>query len=122
MIVSCEKPMFLRSEKKMKKAVAGTWMINSMPRTKTEEQWTFDNGVVQRYAPDSTGTFSEIDRGYYALDGRLSSAFIEITDFKLSVFEYNARYQIIQLDDEIFIITTNETKGGGLLTLEFYRK
>jgi hypothetical protein len=118
----CQKNNILRSEKELNEQVIGTWEKAKVSSKEIiTENWVFENGLVTRILlTDSTST--NLDRGRYSIDAKLTTAYLTTTEFKKLGDELNQKWTLVELNDDILIIASDGTQGGGLLTLEFSKK
>lgn len=117
---SCDELIF-KSEKKIKQEIQGVWENILLNQMQSREYWALENGNI--YLLELNGAkFDTIDKGFYSIDAKLSKAYIDIRDFtsiQAQLSDYNARWSIIELGDDVLYLTTRQS--GGLLQKEFLR-
>ncbi len=132
--LSCQKEEYLKSEKEIKKELAGTWTLIPIPRydsivnpdlTKTAvehfETWSFNDTKVTivNNGQTSSSTYSVstgLSKAEFKLDG-VTPVFVP----PARVREINGTWQIIQLDDDVLIIANDQDGSSWLTELEFKR-
>lgn len=135
---SCEDNMILRSEKKMKKELQGTWQREFLGDTAVhyQEQWifvgdklytvlreddppdTFDNG-----APDSTiadNQDTSIVTGF-KIDTKILDAFIKFQLIYGDTAFFVDKWEFVTLEDGILYLATDDPETNAVLQLEFYK-
>ena len=144
---SCEESMLLKSEKKMKEDIQGTWrrdfqgrdvlMIHCPAKFDTSsvsEFWTFkDNMLYTTFEYEPTlgcdrGTIdsviNDIDTlivSQFKIDTRIFDAFLKlqlISGAGDSAITYIDKWEFITLDDGVLYLATDDPKGG-VLQMEF---
>ena len=121
MSFSCGDNLLFKSEKKIKQEVQGVWENILLNQMQSREYWALENGNI--YLLELNGNkFDTIDAGQYSIDAKLAKAYIDIRDFTSTqalLSDYNSRWSIIELTDDLLYITTRQS--GGLLQKEFLR-
>lgn len=125
---SCLKQEYFKSEKETKKDLQGSWKLIAIPKynvngsTLTEhiETWTFDDTYVTILNNGQTGTST------YSVHTTITKAEIILDkinpDFILPArTRYNGTWQIVNLDNNILIISSDNDGTSGLIQLEFQK-
>ena len=145
---SCEDSMFLKSEKKMKEDLQGTWLrsfqgINPYFRCNGDtiyydEYWTFEGENLyttlnydqpincDRGTPDSV-VADAIDTAIvsgFKIDTRIFNAFLKlqlISGGGDSAYVFVDKWEFITLDDQVLYLATDDPKGNSVLQVEFLK-
>ncbi|MBS1764981.1 MAG: hypothetical protein JSS90_08460 [Bacteroidetes bacterium] len=120
---SCESNHFLKSEKKLKSDIIGTWN-RVLFGNELEESWTFVDGNLKISQPSRHG--DTLDVGEYTIDATLSTPYLKIqntvyTNQNPGGDTYNYKWSIIRLDNKVLEIAT-ESELGGLAQIEFVKQ
>jgi hypothetical protein len=144
---SCEESMILKSEKKMKEDLQGTWLRSFQGRNPYinncgadtvffNEFWKFEGdmlyttfeyeGIVScdRGTPDST-YLDGIDTAVvskFKIDARILDAFLKfqiISGTNDSVITFPDKWEFVTLDNDVLYLATDDPKGNSVLQLEF---
>ena len=146
---ACEESMILKSEKKMKEDIQGTWLRNFQGRQMTiyncpanddsasvQEYWTFSGDMLYttfEYDPSLScdrGTIDlnltdDIDTAIiskFKIDAKIFDAFLKfqlISGAGDSVIKFVDKWEFITLDDDLLYLATDDPKGNSVLQLEF---
>ncbi len=123
LFAGCQNQTVLRSSSSIKKDLQGTWNMVSIAENQIEERWKFEDGSLYRYERDANKEFAIADTGYYEVNTSLTEPYLTTTDLT-TFFCYNAKWQIIQMDNDVLIILHDQPCNGGgkgLLQREFSR-
>jgi hypothetical protein len=141
--------MFLKSEKKMKEDLQGTWLrsfqgINpyfvgcGTDTLYYDEYWTFEGDNLyttfnydqavscDRGTPDSVTT-DAIDTAIvsgFKIDTRIFNAFLKlqlISGGGDSGYVFVDKWEFITLDDQVLYLATDDPKGNSVLQVEFLK-
>ena len=145
---SCEDSMFLKSEKKMKEDLQGTWLRNFQginPYFKCsgdsifyDEYWTFkddklyttinydqanncDKGTADSVTSDAIDT---VIVSTFKIDTRIFNAYLKlqlVSGGSDSGFVFVDKWEFITLDDEVLYLATDDPKGNSVLQVEFLK-
>lgn len=144
---SCEESMILKSEKKMKEDIQGTWRRDFQGRdvkmvncpaphdsSSLSEYWTFkDNMLYTTFEYEPTlgcdrGTIdlnkNDVDTvivSQFKIDTRILDAFLKlqlISGAGDSAITYVDKWEFITLDGKVLYLATDDPKGG-VLQMEF---
>ena len=146
---SCEESMILKSEKKMKEDIQGTWRREFQGRViaikqcpsigdsaSIQEYWTFkDNMLYTTFEYDPS---LDCDRGTTDLNINDDVDTIIVSEFKIdtkilnaylklqlisgagdSVITFVDKWEFITLEDNLLYLATDDPKGSSVLQLEF---
>lgn len=121
--ISCESNHFLKSEKKLKSDIVGTWN-RVLFGNELEESWTFVDGNIKILQPTRHG--DTLDVGNYSIDATLATPYLKIenttyTNQNPGGDTYNYKWSIIKLDNKVLEIATESDKGG-LAQIEFIKQ
>ena len=128
-IFSCSKQEYLKSEKEIKKTLQGTWRLIPIPRydiidtdtTEHFETWSFNDTkcVILNGSQTGTSTYSvntSFSKAEFKLDG------VEpVFTYPSRVRDINGTWRIVQLDDDIMVISNDQDGHSGLTQLDFVR-
>jgi hypothetical protein len=147
---SCEDNMILKSEKKMKSDIQGTWQKSLQGREALlscasfgdsipyVEYWTFKDDMLyttfeyqipvscDRGTPDST-YLDGIDTAIvskFKIDTKLFSAFIKfqvISGTGDSTYSFIDKWEFVTLDKDVLYLATDDPKSNSVVQLEFYK-
>ncbi len=121
--ISCESNHFLKSEKKLKSDIVGTWN-RVLFGNELEESWTFVDGNLKILQPSRHG--DTLDVGTYSIDATLTTPYLKIenttyTNQNPGGDTYNYKWSIIKLDNKVLEIAS-ESDNGGLAQIEFIKQ
>ena len=139
---SCEENMWLRSEKKLKSQIQGTWSrIPLQANAKKDETWTIRDGVIaiaetekQNNGKDDgykdMNTSDNLDTlvydlGNYSVDAKLDNAYIRLSGLEEDVVEsakqgLSAKWTIVDIDNSILVLAAEN--GSAVIQREFEKK
>lgn len=125
-LTSCETQTAFRSEKKLNKQIqAHTWKkvrFSPLNINDRHEDWIFKDGTVVRHIYNlDNNSISASDTGSYSIDAKLSHSYLTIRDFKFLDEKLNARWNIVELTDDVLSIAYKEGNSG-LYQREFVPK
>ncbi len=135
---ACEDNMFLRSEKKMKSELQGTWQREFLGDTAVHysEQWIFNGDklytVYQRDdppdhyddgSPDSTLSDNRDTNIYtkFSLDAKTFKAFLKFQLINGDTSRFVDKWEFVTLDKGVLYLATDDPKSNTVLQLEFYK-
>ena len=150
LLSSCEDNMLLRSEKKLKKDLQGTWLrsFQGLPSLAScgtadipySEYWTFkDNRLVTYYIYESV---SSCDVGTFDSLYSDKNDTVIVSDFKIDTKVFNSflklqlisgasdtagnnlfvdKWEFIELSDNVLYLAANDPSGNGAVQREFSR-
>ena len=135
---SCEDNMFLRSEKKMKKELQGTWQREFLGDTSIhyQEQWVFtgdklytvfrkDNppDLYDDGSPDSTIADNQDTNIYtkFTLDAKTFKAFLKFQLVYGDTAKFIDKWEFVTLDNDVLYLATDDPTSNTVLQLEFYK-
>lgn len=121
---ACESNNHLRSEKKIKSEIQGTWKLvyltlDTIPKA---EYWTFNNDIL--YVRKNTDGIIEQDTGIYKIETTWKEPYVTISEADLinsPPLNLNGKWTIIELDSDILFITIRP-QGSGLEQREFIKQ
>ena len=127
--ISCSKQEYLKSEKEIKKALQGTWTLIPIPRydvidsvqQKHFETWTFNDTkvIIVNGSQTASSTYSvhtSFSKAEFKLDG------VEpVFTYPSRVRSINGTWRIVQLDDDVMVISNDQDGNSGLTQLDFVR-
>jgi hypothetical protein len=146
---ACEDSMFLKSEKKMKEDIQGSWLRNFQGRDiyisncpsggdtiYVREEWNFTGNMLHttfQYSPAlacdrgtvDLNTSDDIDTvviSQFKIDTRIFDAFLKfqiISGANDSVITFPDKWEFITLDDDLLYLATDNPSGTSVLQLEF---
>jgi len=137
---SCEDNMILRSEKKMKKELQGTWERQFLGDTSIHfrEYWTFsgsnlyttfiennppdiiDNGAVDVTLADNVDT---VVISGFKVDAKITRAYLklQLVDRGVDTTKFVDKWEFVQLDGSVLYLATDDPNGNSVLQLEFLK-
>jgi hypothetical protein len=121
---SCQNSTLFRSSRTLREEIQGTWNMSEISVGQIAEQWRFLDGAIYRYEKDAKGHFAKVDSGTYSINSTLTEPYLVTSELGNNNC-YNAKWQIIALDDEILkIVHDQDCKGSGkgLLSREFWKE
>ena len=147
---SCEDDMFLRSEKKMRHEIQGTWerqtqgvqayascpgIGDSIPYT---ENWVFTDDNL--YTTFNYGLAMPCDRGTpdknfqdktdtaivakFKIDARIFDAFLKlqlVSGADDTAYAFIDKWEFVTLDHDVLYLATDDPKSGSVRQVEFYK-
>ncbi len=135
---SCEDNMILRSEKKMKEELQGTWQREFLGDTAVhhEEQWIFvgdklytvfreddtpdiyDNGAPDSTLADNQDTSIVTN---FKIDTKILKAFIKFQLIYGDTTRFVDKWEFVTLEDGVLYLATDDPASSTVLQLEFYK-
>ena len=115
---SCESNRWFQSEDKLRAKIQTTWSMIRIPSNAPIEEWMFKEGKVYRMY----GTPFDTITGNYSVSTTLTKAFLTITDLSPDNEQFNAEWEIIELDKGLLFIATDHGGATGLRKKEFIEK
>lgn len=133
---SCEDSMVLRSEKKMKKEIQGTWEREFLGDTAVHysEQWIFngdklytvlteldspdfyDNGAPDSTIADNRDT-SVIAK--FEIDAKITRAYLKFQLVNGDTIRFIDKWEFVTLDNDVLYLATDDPETNTVLQLEF---
>ncbi len=139
-LASCEDNMILRSEKKIKEDLQGTWQREYLGDTNftAQEFWIFDGDkfystfveidppdIVDNGARDSTlsDNVDTVVISGFKIDARVLNAFLkfQLIDKGNDTTVFVDKWEFVTLDDNTLYLATDDPKGGSVLQREFFK-
>jgi len=135
---SCEDNMILRSEKKMKEELQGTWQREFLGDTAVhfQEQWIFEGDklytvlrlddlpdIYDNGAPDSTLADNQ-DTSIvtkFKIDAKILDAFIKFQLIYGDTARFIDKWEFVTLEDGVLYLATDDPQTNAVLQLEFYK-
>ena len=135
---SCEDSMFLRSEKKMKRELQGTWQREFLGDTSIHynEYWVFDGSnlytvyelfdppdTYDECAPDlrmSDNMDTSVISGF-DVDARIFKAFLKLQPKYECDTGFVDKWEFIELEDDVLYLAADNPLGPGVAQIEFYK-
>lgn len=135
---SCEDNMLLRSEKKMKSEIQGTWQREFLGDTAVHytEQWIFNGDKLYTVlslnqppdfyddgAPDSNHTDNKdtsIITGF-KIDTKITRAYLKFQLINGDTAFFVDKWEFVTLDNDVLYLATDDPKSSSVLQLEFAR-
>lgn len=118
-IAGCESNNHLRSEKKIKSQIQGTWKL-AYPIS--PESWTFSNDTF--YVSKTINGMVLKDTGSYKIEATWKEPYVTITDAELinsPPLDLNGKWTIIELDNKVLYLAIRPA-GSGLEQREFIKE
>ncbi len=133
---SCEDNMVLRSEKKMKKEIQGTWQREFLGDTAVhyQEQWIFKDDklytvftrndppdIYDDGAPDSTIADNKDTSivSKFEIDTKISRAYIKFQLVYGDTTRFIDKWEFVTLDSDVLYLATDDPQTNTVLQLEF---
>ena len=118
MLSACESNNHLRSEKKIKSQIQGTWKLVYPIGS---ELWTFDDGTF--YVSKNIAGAVLQDTGIYSVEATWKEPYVTIKDAELinTSVDLNGKWTIIELDNKVLYFTIRPS-GSGLEQREFIKE
>jgi hypothetical protein len=139
---SCEENMWLRSEKKLRNDIQGTWnRLFVTSHVTANEYWTFKDGVIAITTVEITGSSLDdgyadvnktdgqdtltLDYGNYNVDAKIDNAYLRLSGLEENIIEsakqgLNAKWTIVDIDSKTFYIAAEN--GSAIIQREFEKK
>lgn len=139
---SCEENMWLRSEKKLRGKIEGSWSRLFVTSNVTNnETWTFNDGVLVIDITEKTPNNKDdnyddsndadgldtlyMDYGNYSVDANLDNAYLKLDNLEKFTIEsakqgLNAKWTIVDIDGGILYIAAEN--GSAIIQREFEKK
>lgn len=135
---SCEDNMFLRSEKKMKRELQGTWQREFLGDTSKHynEYWIFNGSdlytVTELFDPPDTYDDCAPDERLsdnmdtsiisgFDVDARIFKAFLKLQARYECDTGFVDKWEFIELDDGVLYLAADNPIGPGVKQVEFYK-
>lgn len=138
---SCEENMWLKSEKKLRNNLEGTWnKLFVTANVSSIETWTFkdgvilivgtekkDNGIDDGYTDlvtnDKLDTLM-LDAGNFSVDAKIDNSYIKLYNLEETVIEsakqgLNGKWTIVDIDSDILYIAADN--GSAIIQREFQK-
>lgn len=122
-IISCENFTWFQSEDTIKKQITGTWEREFLADTTMREIWIFQDGNLDIYQWNGSDT-SINDHGKFLVDTKLNTALLKTSELTAPQHtnNYNHKWTIVELDDNILYIAADDAEGTGNVQREFNKK
>ncbi len=135
---SCEDNMVLRSEKKMKEELQGTWQREFLGDTAIhfQEKWIFEGDklytvlrtddppdIYDNGAPDSTLADNQDTSVVtkFKIDAKILDAFIKFQLIYGDTGKFVDKWEFVTLKDGVLYLATDDPASTAVLQLEFYK-
>lgn len=139
---SCEENMWLRSEKKVRNKLEGTWnrlFVTSV--ISKNETWNFANGVVVIVETEKIDNHTDdgfidlnktdnvdtitVDYGNYSVDAKIDNVYLKLSNLEENVVEsakqgLSAKWTFVDIDNHIMYIAADN--GAAIVQREFEKK
>ncbi len=135
----CEENMWLRSEKKLRGKIEGSWnKLFVTQQVVSKETWTFkdgvlvitgveknpnsiDDGIADVVQNDGSDTLS-MDIGNYSIDAKIDNAYLKLSNLEKNVVEsakqgLNGKWTIVDIDNNTLYIAAEN--GSAIIQREF---
>lgn len=140
LLTACEDNMWLRSEKKLKEKIQGTWEKETLGDTNIHyrEQWIFEGDMlhtvfIETEPPDidDSGTADSVIsdnrdtvvKTNFTIDTRLTRAFLklQLIDRGVDTTTFVDKWEFVELDDKVLYLATDDPVSGAVLQREFFK-
>jgi hypothetical protein len=138
---SCEENMWLKSEKKLRGQVEGSWnRLYPGAGVQVYETWTFKDGVVSIVITEKEHNTTDegyadfnktdvdtisVDYGNFSIDTKIDNAYLKLSNLEKNVVEsakqgLNAKWTIVDISGTILYIAAEN--GSAIIQREFEKK
>lgn len=143
LFTACEDNMWLRSEKKLKEKIQGTWEHETLGDTNFHyrEQWIFEGDMlhtvfIETEPPDliDSGTKDSIltdnadtvVKSKFTIDARINRAYLKLQlmdrgNVNDSSVIFIDKWEFVELDDKVLYLATDDPVSGSVLQREFFK-
>lgn len=143
LFTACEDNMWLRSEKKLKEKIQGTWEHETLGDTNIHyrEQWIFEGDMLHTvfiefpdfndsgtkdssfspfYPDDNADT---VVKTKFTIDTRITRAFLklQLIDRGIDTTTFVDKWEFVELDDKVLYLATDDPVSGAVLQREFFK-
>lgn len=140
LLTACEDNMWLRSEKKLKEKIQGTWEREMLGDTNFHfrEQWIFsgdmlhtvyyeldspdllDSGTKDSVLSDNADT---VVKTKFTIDTRITRAFLklQLIDRGVDTNTFVDKWEFVELDDKVLYLATDDPVSNSVLQREFFK-